>query len=300
MNEIIRELKKIEGVQFSENEPMSRHTTFKIGGCADLAVFPSSAASVKRCMEVFEGFGVRYYIIGKGSNILVGDGGIRGGVIILGSNFGSIEAEGNVVKAQAGASLGAVASVCLKNGLGGFEFAAGIPGSVGGGVCMNAGAYGGELKDVIKNVTVIDKGRLYTLKNSECGFGYRHSKMLDENMVVLGAEFELYPENRDIIKEKMKELSARRSEKQPLEYPSAGSTFKRPEGYFAGKLIQDSGLRGFSVGGAQVSEKHCGFVINKGGAAAADVKSLIETVQKTVFERFGVKLEREVRYIGEF
>ncbi len=300
MEKLIMALKSVARDRVFTDEPMSRHTTFKVGGAADVLVMPSSVDEIIKCMQIFKEYGEDFIIIGKGSNLLVGDGGIRGGVIKLSSDFGAVLCEGNVVNAKSGASLAGVASMCLKNSLTGFEFASGIPGSVGGGVCMNAGAYGGELKDIIRSVTVFKDGEILRLKGEECDFGYRTSRIMKENMVVLEAEFVLETGDYDSIYSKMKELSSKRNEKQPVEFPSAGSTFKRPEGYFAGKLIQDSGLRGYSIGGAQVSEKHCGFIINKGGATAKDVKDLIEYVKKTVYDKFGVVLEPEIRFVGDF
>ncbi len=300
MEKLINALKKTLGDRVLANEPMSRHTTFRVGGNADVLVLPSSADEIIKCMSVFKEYGKDFIVIGKGSNLLVGSGGIRGGVIKLSSEFGAIDCEGDVVTAEGGASLAGVASVCLKNSLGGFEFASGIPGSVGGGVCMNAGAYGGELKDIIKSVTVVKDGEIMRLGGDECGFGYRTSRIMKEGIVVVKAEFGLEKGSYEDIYSKMKELSARRNEKQPVEFPSAGSTFKRPEGYFAGKLIQDSGLRGYALGGAQISEKHCGFIINRGGASAEDIKALMDFTVKTVYEKYGVKLEPEVKLIGEF
>ncbi len=296
----LEELQNVFKERAVSGEPMSLHTTFRVGGPADIFVKPSSLDEVLISIDILKKYGVPTVILGKGSNILVGDKGIRGAVVQLSALFSEIKVEGEVVTASAGAALGSVASVCLENSLTGFEFAGGIPGSVGGGICMNAGAYGGELKDIITSVKVLKNGEILTLTNEECGFGYRTSRIMQEGMLVLEAEFKLKEGNPEEIAEKMGELSKRRSEKQPLEYPSAGSTFKRPEGYFAGKLIEDSGLRGFMKGGAQISEKHCGFIINKDGASAEDITELIKHTQDTVFEKFHVKLEPEVRLIGEF
>ncbi len=290
----------LKGISVKKDEPMSLHTTFKTGGNASFFIEPSSAEETAETVKLLKELSLPYVIIGNGSNLLVSDRGYKGFVIKLGKSFSEITAAGDTITAEAGASLSGVAAAALREGLSGFEFAAGIPGSVGGGVCMNAGAYGGELKDVITKVTAVKDGEIITLENKECNFGYRTSRIMQEDMIVLKAEFKLTPGDRALISEKMNDLAKRRSDKQPLNYPSAGSTFKRPEGYFAGKLIEDTGLRGFSVGGAQVSEKHCGFIINKGGATSSEIYSLICEVQKRVFDKFGVELQREVRLIGDF
>lgn len=300
MENIKKALAERFGERFKQNEPMSAYTTFKTGGAADLFLEPSSAEEIIFALELLKDGSVPYIIIGKGSNLLVSDDGFRGAVIKLGEKFSAIGLNGTTITAQSGASMASVAALALKNGLTGLEFAAGIPGSVGGGVCMNAGAYGGELKDIIKTVSVLKDGEIKTLKCEECGFGYRSSRIMREKMIALGAEFELQRGDYSEISAKMKDFAERRISKQPLEYPSAGSTFKRPEGYFAGKLIEDSGLKGFGIGAAQVSEKHCGFIINKGGAASSDIYDLISAVQKKVFDKFGVRLETEVRLVGKF
>ena len=286
--------------QILKEEPMSRHTTFRVGGIADFYVTPK-LSQVAAVLGLCRSDGVPCAVIGNGSNLLVGDGGIRGAVLALEKQASEIEVIGNRIRAGAGALLSQVAAAAYQAGLGGFEFAAGIPGSVGGAVVMNAGAYGGELKDVLVSAKVLDaQGELLELTNEQLDLSYRHSCILEKHMVVLEALLELQPKPQGEIKASMEDLRKRRIEKQPLEYPSAGSTFKRPEGYFAGKLIMDAGLAGFQVGGAKVSEKHCGFVINAGGASAADVMGLIREVQKRVKEQFGVALETEVRCIGEF
>lgn len=281
------------------DEPMSAHTTFKTGGCADCMLLPSSAEEIVAAAELCRSNNISCHIIGNGSNLLVSDKGIRGVVIKLGKAMSDISVDGSTVTAQAGALLSAVANAAYKASLTGMEFAAGIPGSVGGGVCMNAGAYGGELKDIIKEVTVLKDGKVCVLQNDECGFVYRSSEIMRSAYTVISAVFVLEKGDMSDIKAKTDELAQRRRDKQPLDKPSAGSTFKRPEGYFAGKLIEDSGLRGFSVGGAQVSEKHCGFVVNKGGATTDDILKLIEKVKQKVYEDSGVMLEPEVRFIGE-
>lgn len=282
------------------DEPMKKHTTFKIGGNADVFISPKNVDEVKKSVSICKEFDIPYYIIGNGSNLLVGDKGFRGVIIQIFKNMNNIEVSGNTIIAESGAFLTSVSKKALDNSLTGLEFAAGIPGTIGGGVCMNAGAYGGEMKDVVKKVTLLKDSEVVEFSNEDACFEYRNSKILKENMIVLSTELTLEKGNFDEIKEKMNGFNKSRVEKQPLEFPSAGSTFKRPVGYFAGKLIMDSGLRGYSVGGASVSEKHCGFVINKGGATAKDVITLIENVKNIVNDKFGVILEPEIRIIGEF
>ena len=284
-----------------KDEAMKKHITFRVGGPADYFVIPKTVEEVCDVVKLCREENVPYYIIGNGSNLLVGDGGYRGVVIQMFKELSDIKVEGNIIMAQAGCRLSQIANEALKAGLGGFEFAAGIPGTLGGAVIMNAGAYGGEMKDVLETVTVLTKeGKVEVLRKEELGLGYRRSKVADDEDIVLGATIRLEPKAQEEIKAVMDDLRDRRVSKQPLEYPSAGSTFKRPEGYFAGKLIQDSGLRGFSVGGAQVSEKHCGFVINKGEATAKDIMELINSVTEKVKEDSGVTLEPEVKRLGEF
>ena len=284
-----------------KDEPMKKHTTFRIGGPADYFVTPESREEIQAIVELCKKEEIPYSVIGNGSNLLVGDKGIRGLVIEVGAQMNAVEVQGNILRAQAGALLSQVAAKAAAAGLGGMEFAAGIPGSMGGAVTMNAGAYGGEMKDVIRQVTVLTpECEQKVLSREELDLSYRHSCIPKNHFLVLEAELSLTPAPEQEIRAKMAELREKRVEKQPLEYPSAGSTFKRPEGYFAGKLIMDTGLRGFSVGGAQVSEKHCGFVINKGGATAKDVQLLMKEVADRVEERFGVRLEPEVKMLGEF
>ena len=281
-------------------EPMKKHTTFRVGGPADVLVQPDEtalAAIIALCRQ----YHVPYSFIGNGSNLLVGDKGIRGVVIEMTDTMGKIEVHGTKITAQAGAMLSKIANTAASNGLGGMEFAAGIPGSVGGAVVMNAGAYGGEMKDIIEKVYVLDEnGAQLELDRDALDLGYRHSCIPDKKYIVTKVVLELVPRDEAEIRSEMKELNEKRAEKQPLQYPSAGSTFKRPEGYFAGKLIMDAGLRGYQVGGAQVSEKHCGFVINKGDATAADICQLMQDVSDKVHAQFGVVLEPEVKMIGEF
>lgn len=283
------------------NEPMSSHTTFRIGGPADYFVMPENAEELAEILKICKEENVPYFILGNGSNLLVGDKGFRGVVVQLYKNFDGITIEGTAVTAKAGAMLIRVAKEAGKAGLTGLEFASGIPGTVGGAMVMNAGAYGGEMKDVVTSVTILTKdGEVKKLSGEEMNFRYRGSVIEDEGYIVLEAVMELKEGNVEEIQIRMDELSVQRKTKQPIEYPSAGSTFKRPEGYFAGKLIMDAGLRGYQVGGAQVSEKHCGFVINAGGATAADVMQLMSDVSDKVQQQFGVALEPEVKRIGEF
>ncbi len=281
-------------------EPMKKHTTFRVGGPADVLVQPDETA-LAAILALCRQYHVPYSFIGNGSNLLVGDKGIRGVVIEMTEPMGNIEVQGTRITAQAGAMLSKIANTAASNGLGGMEFAAGIPGSVGGAVVMNAGAYGGEMKDIIERVYVLDEnGAQLELDRDALDLGYRHSCIPDKKYIVTKVVLELVPRDEAEIRSKMKELNEKRAEKQPLQYPSAGSTFKRPEGYFAGKLIMDAGLRGYQVGGAQVSEKHCGFVINKGDATAADICQLMRDVSDKVQAQFGVVLEPEVKMIGEF
>ena len=281
------------------NEPMSRHTTFRVGGPADVMFLPESGEQVAAALAAAKAAGAAAYVIGNGSNLLVRDGGIRGLVIALGEGMSAIAREGNVVTAQAGASLAKVAAFAQGEGLAGLEFASGIPGTLGGGCAMNAGAYGGQLSDYLIDAEVLLDGRRRTLTVGEMDMGYRTTRPLREGGVVLSARFRLMPDDPETIAARMRELNARRRDKQPLNYPSAGSTFKRPEGHFAGALIEGAGLKGRSVGGARVSEKHAGFIVNAGGATAADILNLIRLVQDEVRAKFGVALETEVRIIGE-
>ena len=281
-------------------EPMKKHTTFRVGGPADVLVQPDETA-LAAILALCRQYHVSYSFIGNGSNLLVGDKGIRGVVIEMTDPMGNIEVDGTKITAQAGAMLSKIANTAASNGLGGMEFAAGIPGSVGGAVVMNAGAYGGEMKDIIEKVYVLDEnGAQLELDRDALDLGYRHSCIPEKKYIVTKVVLELVPRNEAEIRSEMKELNEKRADKQLLQYPSAGSTFKRPEGYFAGKLFMDAGLRGYQVGGAQVSEKHCGFVINKGDATAADICQLMRDVSDKVQAQFGVVLEPEVKMIGEF
>ena len=284
-----------------KDEPMKSHTTFRVGGPADYFVCPKCNSEVKKIVELCKSEEMPFYILGNGSNLLVGDKGYRGVVIQIYKGMNDIEVQGEHIYVEAGALLSRIGSIALEAELTGFEFAAGIPGTVGGAVVMNAGAYGGEMKDILESVVVLTpEGEVKELKQEELELGYRTSIIAKKEYVVLSAIFKLSYGNKEAIREKMNELKIQRTTKQPLEYPSAGSTFKRPEGYFAGKLIQDAGLRGFQVGGAQVSEKHCGFVINKDNATAADIVELMNQVSAIVKEKFDVELEPEVKRLGEF
>ncbi|MBE5902220.1 MAG: UDP-N-acetylmuramate dehydrogenase [Lachnospiraceae bacterium] len=287
-------------LEIRKHEQMSKHTTFRIGGPADLYITPKAnqvADIVKLCRQT----GVPFFVFGNGSNLLVSDKGIRGVVIEIGKNMKQVTVEDTVIKAQAGATLGMIAGEAAKAGLTGMEFASGIPGCLGGALVMNAGAYGGEMKQIVTEVECLtEDGERITLSGEEMEFGYRTSLLSKKPYIAMSATMKLTPGKEEEIRQRMQELNAQRLSKQPLEYPSAGSTFKRPEGYFAGKLIMDAGLAGYHVGDARVSEKHCGFVINTGNATAADVRQLMTDVDRIVKEKFGVGLEPEVKFIGEF
>ena len=300
--EIITRLEQIlTKDRIRQNEPMKNHTTFRVGGPADIFLTPS-AEELPAVLSVCREEQMPVTVIGNGSNLLVGDQGIRGVVICIGFGMRGIRVDGEKIFLEAGVTLAAAAQQAAKAGLTGLEFASGIPGTFGGAVFMNAGAYGGEMKDVIVSVRVISEdGEILTLSKEELDLSYRHSVIPERGYLVIDGELLLTREkDPDQITERMEELKKKRIEKQPLEYPSAGSTFKRPEGYFAGKLIMDAGLRGFSVGGAAVSEKHCGFVINKGNATAADICALMDEVTRIVKEKYAVTLEPEVKKVGEF
>lgn len=282
-----------------KEEPMKKHTTFRVGGPARFFVTPPDEQALKHTVLLCLERNIDYYILGNGSNLLVSDTGYDGVMISMGEGFSKVEAEGSCITAGAGALLSKIAKLAYEEGLTGFEFAAGIPGMLGGAVVMNAGAYEGEMKQILKSVVVLTKiGEIKTLCAEELELSYRHSCIPEHEYIVLSAIVCLSKGEQSEIQSRMHELAAKRKDKQPLEYPSAGSTFKRPEGYFAGKLIQDAGLRGYTVGGAQVSEKHCGFVVNKGTATAADIRTLCGEVQKKVEDIFGVRLETEVKMLG--
>lgn len=282
------------------DEPMANHTYFKIGGPVDILVLPGNIDEISSSIKICKENNVKYYIIGNGTNLLVRDKGIRGVVIKIDKNFDDIRVDGNTIIAEAGCKMSKIANVALKNSLTGFEGCSGIPGSFGGAVAMNAGAYGTEIKDVVKSVKCIDKdGNIVEYSNSEMNFSYRHSRVEEDNLIVLEGKIELILGDYEKIKGAMDELTEKRNSKQPITMPSAGSTFKRPEGDYASRLIDVSGLRGVRYGDAQVSDKHCGFVVNTGEATCDDVLSLIKFIQKTVKDMHGINLDTEVKIIGE-
>lgn len=302
--DIERILEKIESVvangRVMVDEPMKHHTTFKIGGPADLLVEPSSIEEVESVLKICRSEDIPVTVIGNGSNLLVRDGGIRGVVVKIAEMLSDVSVYEEKIVAEAGALMSKISSKALEHSLGGFEFASGIPGTIGGAVTMNAGAYGGEIKDYVSAVICIDsKGQVKEYSGEEMAFGYRKSLVQTEGLVVLSVEISLKRGNRDEIKSKIDDYTERRTSKQPLHLASGGSTFKRPEGHFAGKLIEDAGLRGLRHKNIQVSEKHCGFVVNLGESKAEDVLNLIGVVQKTVYDKFGIQLEPEIRIIGE-
>lgn len=280
------------------NEDMGKHTTFRTGGKAEYFITPDMD-TLPGVVEYLKREDYPYYIIGNGSNLLVKDSGYKGAIIRITTGFNHYHIDGNTITAGAGMMLAKLAAIACENGLKGLEFASGIPGTLGGAVTMNAGAYGGEMSQVLKYVKVMDSsGDIITLNMDELNLGYRHSIIMEQEMIVLEVCVCLEEGDAESIRETMNELAEKRKEKQPLEYPSAGSTFKRPEGYFAGKLIMDAGLRGRMHGGAQVSEKHCGFIVNRQNASATDIIELMEEVTRCVYEKYGVKLEPEVRILG--
>ncbi len=300
MQTLVERLRRAAGREaVLEQESMKKHTTFRIGGPADVFVMPDTEEKAAEAIRICRDLNAPFYVVGNGSNLLVSDQGYRGVIVQICKNLSEIEAEGSRIRAQAGAALSGIARKALAEGLTGFEFASGIPGTVGGAAVMNAGAYGAELKDVLREVTVLTlEGEILRVPARELELGYRHSVIPEREWTVLGAELELQPGDPGQIRARMEELREKRVSRQPLDLPSAGSTFKRPEGYFAGKLIMDAGLRGFTVGGAQVSGKHCGFVVNRGEATADDVRTLICEVTARVREQFGVTLEPEVKMLG--
>ncbi len=293
-------LQKLVGEsQVWADEPMKDHTTFRVGGCARYLVEPVDIKQLADVIAVCQKAKIPYYIVGNGSNLLVSDAGYDGVIIHLFKNMSAIEVQEAQMKLQAGALLVKAASVACREGLTGLEFASGIPGTIGGALVMNAGAYGGEMKNVVSYVKVLmPDGSLREYTNEEMAFGYRKSRIAKEHSIVLEAVLTLHRGDGEEIRARMMELKEQRVRKQPLEYASAGSTFKRPEGYFAGKLIEDAGLRGFRIGDAQVSEKHCGFVVNRGEASAAQIAEVIQYVQRKVYEKTGVQLQTEVKFLG--
>lgn len=296
---VLRE--KLKCSEIYESEPMTNHTSFRTGGNADIFIKTGCEEDVISALKIFKESGLEFYIWGRGSNLLVTDKGIRGAAVQLGDSFSGIRIINDTeIYAGAGAPLSAIAALACENSLGGFEFASGIPGSFGGGIFMNAGAYGGEIKDVLVSVRAIDyEGNILLIPAEELELGYRKSNIEKKKLIIIGGVIRLYKEDKNRISEHMAELNEKRRDKQPLNYPSAGSTFKRPEGNFAGKLIEDSGLKGYSVGGAQVSEKHAGFIVNKGGATSGDIIDLINYCIEKVYTDTGIRLEPEVRIVGE-
>ena len=300
-DDIRKELgERISGVCIEENVPMAQYTSFRAGGKARMMVIPADAEQLSAVLGVLSGSGVQYMVLGNGTNILVKDSGYDGVIVKIGSGFDYVRQEGCRLVCGSGTRMSVAAKAALEGGLSGFEFASGIPGFTGGAVFMNAGAYGGEMKDILRRAKIVSKdgSREFYMTADELEMGYRHTKLHDTGDIVTEVEFVLEEGNRTQIKAKMSELMEKRNSRQPVNFPSAGSFFKRPEGYFAGKLIQDAGLKGLSVGGAQVSELHSGFIINRGGATATDILQLMEMIQARVFDEFGVRLETEVRIIG--
>lgn len=280
-------------------ESMASHTTFRIGGLADCFVQLENTEQLIKVQKYLSQVGVPFFVLGNGSNLLVSDAGFRGAILQIGSKMNRVTVEGNVIVAQAGASMAQIARTAMEHELTGMEFASGIPGTIGGGVVMNAGAYGGELSQIVTQVNVVNnEGEIMELDNETMEFGYRTSTIRNNPFTVTEVILRLEKGDRRQIRERMEELAAKRREKQPLEYPSAGSTFKRPAGHYAGQLIMEAGLRGFQCGGAKVSDKHCGFVINTGNATAEDVRKLIREVQARVRDKFNVDLETEVLFLG--
>ena len=299
---VVKEIKALlPGTEVLENEPMKKHTTFRVGGEADVYISINSISQLCDLMEYLRSHTIPFFVKGNGSNLLVSDKGYPGVVIELGNEFSGVTVENNQIKAMAGTLLSKLSKTACDAGLSGLEFASGIPGTVGGAMVMNAGAYDGEMKQVVQEVMLLSPDNtIITLSGHDMEFGYRTSILKREPYIVLEVIFTLEKKDKKDITDKMADFATRRKEKQPLEYPSAGSTFKRPEGNFAGKLIMDSGLKGYRVGDAQVSEKHCGFVINRGNATASDIYSLMMEVQRKVQEQSGVLLEPEVIVLGEF
>ena len=301
MEKLVQELQNRLGEEgLKLQEPMKEHTTFRVGGPADLFLMPADAEELKDALEILRKYDIPVMVIGNGSNLLVRDKGIRGAVVQIYNRMADITVDGEIMEAKGGALLSAVSAKAAEASLTGLEFASGIPGSIGGAVVMNAGAYGGEMKDVLISVDVLTKElEVKTIPAEELELSYRHSIVPEAGYIVLGAKLKLTKGEDTVIRGRMAELAEQRREKQPLQYPSAGSTFKRPEGYFAGKLVQDAGLKGKTIGGAQVSEKHSGFLINIGGATAQDILDLIAFCQKEVKAQFGVTMETEVKIVGE-
>ncbi len=292
--------KYINGSKVKYDEPMKKYTTLKVGGNADVLVLPEDIQDVTTVLKFAKENNVPVTVIGNGSKLLVKDGGIRGIVIKFGSKFSNVEIDGENITVFAGMTLPRLALIAKDNSLSGLEFAAGIPGNIGGAIYMNAGAYGSEMANIVEQVTYLDEDfNLHTISNEECNFSYRNSIFRTRNNVILSTKLKLNKQDKQAIEDMMKQNQESRREKQPLEFPSAGSTFKRPEGHFVGKLIDDLGLKGYSIGGAQISTKHSGFIVNKGDATAKDVLDLIEYIKEKVLEANNVKLEEEIIVLGE-
>ena len=294
-------LAKNLGVDVFENAPMNKHTSFKTGGNADLLIIPDSIDSLQQIIKKCKELNIKPFVMGNGSNLLVTDNGYKGVIIKIGAQLSGLRMlDDNTIYCESGVMMKTLCNFALDNSLSGLEFAFGIPGNLGGAVYMNAGAYGGEMKDILYSCTHIDNdGNIGTLTKDQLDLGYRRSAYTDNSFTIISATLKLQKGDKTEIKDAMNDKLRRRKEKQPLEFPSAGSTFKRPEGYFAGALIEDCNLKGYSIGGAQVSEKHAGFVINRGGATSTDILNLIKHIQDTVYAKHGVKLETEVKIIGE-
>ena len=299
---VLQELQQlVEPSRILMKEQMSKHTSFRVGGEASIYIEISNSKELQQVIQLLNRESVPYFVVGNGTNLLVSDRGYEGVILHIGDEFAKIEEKNDCITVEAGCLLSKVANRAYELGLAGMEFAAGIPGSIGGAVTMNAGAYGGEMSQVIQEAVVMNnEGEIITLSNSELSLGYRTSRVKTEKYIVLSCTLRLHPDEKEKIMKIMKDLAQQRREKQPLNYPSAGSTFKRPEGFFAGKLIMDAGLRGFRIGGAQISEKHCGFAVNVGNATASDVWELMQEVKERVNEKFQVVLEPEVICLGEF
>jgi len=300
MKNIIDRLNKIKDLKVKKNVPLKEYTTFNVGGPADIFLIPQNEDSLRELTKIINKVDKRHFVLGKGSNIIVGDKGYRG-IIIYTGHLNEISVKGNKILAQSGATLKDIAEVAKENSLTGFEFASGIPGSLGGAVFMNAGAYGGEMNDVIKEVSAFDEnGHKVVLSKNKLKLSYRNSIFQDNNYIIFDALLKLQKGKKDKIIAKMNELNQKRENKQPLEYPSAGSSFKRPEGHYTGPLIEKADMKGYQIGGAQVSKKHAGFIVNKGNATAKDIVTLIQKIQKEVYKISGVKLKPEPKFLGEF
>ncbi|MDI3548484.1 MAG: UDP-N-acetylmuramate dehydrogenase [Halanaerobiales bacterium] len=293
-------LNKIDNLEVRYNVPLKKYTSFRIGGPADIFLAPRTIPAFRKALSLLNNYQLPLFILGKGSNIIVGDKGFRGVVIYTGK-LNRVEIKGKEIIAEAGITLSSLANKAMEAGLTGLEFASGIPGTLGGALYMNAGAYGGEMKDIITEAILLDySGKEMKLKKKELGLSYRYSILQEKPLIAVKVKLKLKPGNREEIKAYMKEINQKRKEKQPLEWPSAGSAFKRPEGYYAGPLIEEAGMKGVRVGDAQVSEKHAGFIINLGNATARDVRQLMRMVQERVYEKSRVRLEPEPKFVGEF